>query len=99
VFIFPGIGLGILLSEAPIVTDAMISASAQALAGAVTDDELARGLLYPSVSRLREVSAQVAVAVMKQAAEEGYGKDSGDLEQQVEAAMWLPRYPDYKAID
>lgn len=99
VFIFPGIGLGALLSETVVISDAMISASAKALAEAVTDGELDRGLLYPSVSRLREVSAQVAVAVMKQAAVEGRCAGGDDFEKRVEAAMWLPRYPDYVAVD
>jgi malate dehydrogenase (oxaloacetate-decarboxylating) len=99
VFIFPGIGLGALLSETVVISDAMISASAKALAEAVTDGELDRGLLYPSVSRLREVSAQVAVAVMRQAAVEGRCAGGDDFEKRVEAAMWLPRYPDYVAVD
>jgi malate dehydrogenase (oxaloacetate-decarboxylating) len=99
VFIFPGIGLGALLSETPVISDAMISVSANALAAAVTDDELERGLLYPSVSRLREVSAQVAVAVMQQAAAEGKCVGDDNYEQRVAEAMWYPRYPDYVAVD
>jgi malate dehydrogenase (oxaloacetate-decarboxylating) len=99
VFIFPGIGLGALLSETPVISDAMISVAANALAEAVTEDELQRGLLYPAVKRLREVSAQVAVAVMKQAAEEGRCVGEDNYEQRVEQAMWLPRYPQYVAVD
>ena len=99
VFIFPGIGLGALLSETPVISDAMISVAANALAEAVTEEELQRGLLYPSVKRLREVSAQVAVAVMKQAAEEGRCAGGDNYEQRVEKAMWLPRYPQYVAAD
>lgn len=96
VFIFPGIGLGALLSKAPVISDAMISASAYALAEAVTDDELQRGLLFPEVRRLREVAAEVAVAVMRQAAEEGSG-DTDNIEARVSAAMWEPRYASYVA--
>jgi malate dehydrogenase (oxaloacetate-decarboxylating) len=99
VFIFPGIGLGALLSETPVISDAMISVAANALAEAVTEDELQRGLLYPAVKRLREVSAQVAVAVMRQAAEEGRCVGEDNYEQRVEQAMWLPRYPQYVAAD
>jgi malate dehydrogenase (oxaloacetate-decarboxylating) len=99
VFIFPGIGLGALLSETPVISDAMISVAANALAEAVTEDELQRGLLYPAVKRLREVSAQVAVAVMRQAAEEGRCVGEDNYEQRVEKAMWLPRYPQYVAAD
>ncbi|MGI9291392.1 MAG: NAD-dependent malic enzyme [Gammaproteobacteria bacterium] len=99
VFIFPGIGLGALLSEAPVISDAMISVSAHALAAAVTDEELQRGLLYPSVSRLREVSAQVALAVMKQAASEGCCAGDDDFEERIANAMWFPKYPEYVAVE
>jgi malate dehydrogenase (oxaloacetate-decarboxylating) len=99
VFIFPGIGLGALLSETPVISDAMISVSANALAEAVTEEELQRGLLYPSVKRLREVSAQVAVAVMKQAAADGRCVGGVNYEQRVEKDMWLPRYRLYVAVD
>ena len=100
VFIFPGIGLGVLLSEARVVSDAMISVSAQALADTVTDAELQRGLLFPSVSRLREVAAAVAAAVMRQAAAEGMGNlNLNDIEGRVEVAMWEPNYTHYIAAD
>ncbi len=98
VFIFPGIGLGALLSATTVISDTMISASASALAGAVTDAELQRGLLFPEIKRLREVAANVAAAVMRQAAEEGLGSgDTDSIEARVAAAMWEPRYANYVA--
>ncbi len=100
VFIFPGIGLGALLSEATTISDAMISASAQALAGVVTDAELQRGLLFPSISRLREVAAAVAAAVMRQAAAEGIATaEHSDIEGCIKAAMWEPAYTEYIAAE
>ncbi len=100
VFIFPGIGLGVLLGEARTVSDAMISASAYALAETVTDEELQRGLLFPSIDRLREVAAAVAAAVMRQAAAEGIGNlNLNDVEERLEAAMWEPKYAHYIAAD
>jgi malic enzyme len=90
----------VLLSEARVVSDAMISVSAQALADTVTDAELQRGLLFPSVSRLREVAAAVAAAVMRQAAAEGMGNlNLNDIEGRVEVAMWEPNYTRYIAAD
>ena len=71
VFIFPGLGLGALASDAAQVTDGMVSAAASALAKSVKEEELATGSLYPSVLRLREVSHQVALAVALRAVEEG----------------------------
>jgi malic enzyme len=96
VFIFPGVGLGALLAEADEVSDSMLSAAADALAAQVTDAELARGLLFPAVTRLREVALHTAVAVIEQAQREGHGAHlQGDLVAQVRRAMWEPRYTDY----
>jgi malic enzyme len=96
VFIFPGLGLGALLSSATEVTDGMISAAANALAAAVSNAELERGLLFPAVERLRDVSASIAAAVIEQAAADGAGELPGaDVAQFVRDAMWKPSYPEY----
>ena len=80
------------------ISDEMISASARALAQAVTDAELERGLLYPSVTRLREVSAAIATAVIKQAVAEGKGAvPADDIHQFVSESMWTPAYLEYVA--
>ena len=98
VFIFPGLGLGALLSGAREISDEMISSCAHALAQSVTDDELARGLLYPSIDRLREASAYVATAVIEQAAADGrIDTPDSDVFQYVCDAMWEPVYPEYVA--
>jgi malic enzyme len=96
VFIFPGVGLGALLSQATHVSDEMLSTAARALASAVSAGELERGLLYPAVDRLREVSAKIAVAVIEQAVAEGIGQSpADDLPEFVGSAMWRPVYPEY----
>ncbi|KAH9604416.1 hypothetical protein KSS87_021108 [Heliosperma pusillum] len=51
-YLFPGIGLGALLSGARLITDDMLQAAAECLASYITDDEIQRGILYPSVGRL-----------------------------------------------
>jgi malate dehydrogenase (oxaloacetate-decarboxylating) len=97
VFVFPAIGLGALLAGASEVTDTMITQASQALAEQITEAELARGLLYPDVSRLREVTAHCAVAVAEQAYAEGLAsKDKPDsmLDAAI-AAMWTPDYPEF----
>ncbi|MEM6709805.1 MAG: NAD-dependent malic enzyme [Pseudomonadota bacterium] len=94
VFIFPGLGLGSLLAGATAISDAMITAAAQALADAVAPHELDRGLLYPSINRLRQVSARVACAVAQQAIDEGLATREPLLDQ-LEQAMWTPDYPSY----
>ena len=69
-YIFPGIGLGVLLSRAKEVTDSMVEASSIGLANSLTADEIASDLLYPRIERIREISAQVAMAVIRAAQRE-----------------------------
>ena len=97
VFVFPALGLGSLLAEATEVTDDMITRAADALAGQITEDELARGLLYPDVSRLREISAVSAAAVCEEAYARGLARAErpADFLAAARAAMWNPDYPDF----
>jgi len=98
-FVFPGLGLGAILSKATSITSEMISAAAEALAQSVTAAELQQGLLFPAVERLREVSLHVACAVMQKAADQGLGSlPEGDLEASVTKAMWRPDYRQYVAV-
>lgn len=70
-YIFPGLGLGTILAQASKVTDAMILAASESLAGCVTEEEFSRGLLYPDVSRIRDVSLDIARDVIRTAQKEG----------------------------
>ncbi len=96
-FIFPGVGLGSIVSRAHRVTTGMFLAAADALAAAVDNDSLETGALYPPISRVREVSRNVAVAVARQADREGVGTAPPDLEHAVSRAMWRPEYLPYRA--
>jgi malate dehydrogenase (oxaloacetate-decarboxylating) len=99
VFIFPGLGLGALAARARRVTSGMTNAASKALALEVTDDECAAGMLFPSVMRLRAVSYAIAVAVARQALEDGVADVRGDdIEAEVRATMWDPEYPEYEPI-
>ena len=97
VFIFPGLGLGALVAEARQVTDGMVSAAASALARAVSEEELETGSLYPSVTRLREVSHQVALEVAQRAVSEGVCSMRTELELKMalDEMAWDPDYPAY----
>jgi malate dehydrogenase (oxaloacetate-decarboxylating) len=93
-FVFPGLGLGVAVCRATRVTDHMIAAAAQAVAGMVQVGSLGASLL-PQVSDLRVVSATVAIAVAAAAARDGVAERPLDNPvQQVFDAMWAPVYPE-----
>jgi len=95
VFIFPGVGLGVLVSEAREVTDSMFTTAATTLAGCASDQDLASGSLYPRVTELRRISAAIAEAVVREAVNAGVGRKIADdkIRQTVADAMWTPEYP------
>ncbi|HEX9010305.1 MAG TPA: NAD-dependent malic enzyme [Holophagaceae bacterium] len=95
VFIFPGVGLGALVAGAREVTDGMFAAAARQLAREVRDEELAAGSLFPSTARIREVSAHVAEAVVREARKSGVAErplEDGLIPGAVAEAMWEPTY-------
>jgi malate dehydrogenase (decarboxylating) len=69
--VFPGVGLGVLLSGAEVVSDGMLQAAAEALPRMLTLDDLSSGYIYPRVRDIRAVSAHVAAAVIRAAHAEG----------------------------
>ncbi|HUL79757.1 MAG TPA: NAD-dependent malic enzyme, partial [Vicinamibacteria bacterium] len=96
-FVFPGVGLGVLVSEAREVTDGMFAAAADALAAQLPDEDREAGCLFPRIAALRGVTARVAEAVVAQAVREGVARNPPeDPAAAVAAAMWDPAYP---AID
>ena len=96
-YIFPGVGLGAVASEATRVTDDMFFAAAKALADLVTEDDLAEGRIYPSLGRIREVSAAIATAVADVAFQRGLTTMNrpADLAAHVKAQMYEPTYVEY----
>jgi malate dehydrogenase (oxaloacetate-decarboxylating) len=97
-YIFPGVGLGALVSQASKVTDKMFLAASRALSGMVTADMRARGQLLPEAGVIREVAYRVALAVAREAREAGLGRMVSDaqLETIIGKAQWMPRYYPYR---
>jgi malate dehydrogenase (oxaloacetate-decarboxylating) len=90
---YPGIGLGTIVARATRVTDGMLLAAAEAIAGLVDVSEPGAGLL-PNVRNLRVTSATVAVAVARAAAQDGVAQaDLTNPVQAVQDAMWRAAYP------
>jgi malate dehydrogenase (oxaloacetate-decarboxylating) len=89
--VYPGIGLGTIVSRAEHVTDGMLLASAEAVASLVDTNQPGAGLL-PDVENLRAASATVAVAVARQAVTDGIASPLDDPVQAVQDAMWRAAY-------
>jgi malic enzyme len=94
VFIFPGVGLGALVSEVSEIDDEMFSVAARTLADCVAQERLEQGALYPSQQRLREVSFRIACAVVRYARDADLGRRIPDdqVEDTVRSAIWEPSY-------
>lgn len=69
-YVFPGIGLGAILARTSSITDSMIEAASLGLAASLTDEERALDLVYPRIERIREISAQIALSVIRTAQKE-----------------------------
>ena len=96
-YIFPGVGLGVVACKARRVTDEMFLAAADTLAGMVSQADLDQGSIYPSLSRMREVSAAIATRVADVAFERGLAgvPKPADTAAFIRKNMYEPTYPSY----
>jgi malate dehydrogenase (oxaloacetate-decarboxylating)(NADP+) len=96
-YIFPGVGLGVIVSRSRVVTDEMFLAAAHSLANMVTISDLERGRVYPPLSDIRQVSAHIAADVAKMAYDNGFTDkpEPEDILAEVQAYMYRPIYPHY----
>lgn len=103
VFVFPGVGLGVLAAGAREVLPEFFTAAAHAVAQSVAKDDLKKGILFPPVSELRRVSLRVAQAVGRAAIREkvsrpcvfsSYWHENNEekLDLLVERMRWQPDY-------
>ncbi|KAF6238968.1 hypothetical protein HO173_002840 [Letharia columbiana] len=96
-YVFPGIGLGTILSKATTITQSMIYASATSLSTSLHPSEVSQGWLYPELARIRDVSVIVAMGVIKAAQEAGVDREQSiksmgneELEKWVRSKMYDP---------
>ncbi|KAI8026626.1 hypothetical protein LOK49_LG02G00939 [Camellia lanceoleosa] len=105
-YLFPGIGLGTLLSGSRVISDGMLQAAAECLAAYMTEEEVLKGTIYPPISRIRDITKKVAAAVIKEAIEEDLAEGYRDMDPRelrklnneeivayVQNNMWSPEYP------
>ena len=96
--VFPGLGLGVVVSRARRISDRLIAAAADAVAQ-LSDATAPGAPLLPPVEDLRTVSAAVGIAVAIAARDEGLAQVAvDDPVQQVYQAMWRPEYPSFEPI-
>jgi malate dehydrogenase (oxaloacetate-decarboxylating)(NADP+) len=96
-YIFPGVGLAIVVYTITRVSDGMFLAAARTLADQVSADDLANGSVYPPLDRIREVSVEIAAAVAAVALREKLAAKPpvGDPRAYIRSQMYEPIYPDF----
>lgn len=103
VFIFPGMGLGVIASGARRVSDTMFLAAARALSAHAPIRRDPTAAIYPGVDAVRAVARDVAIAVADCAQAEGLAEPATREEtaRKIDATMWEPRYAHvkYRAVE
>jgi malic enzyme len=100
VYVFPGIGMGSIITGAWTVTDSMFAAAANSLAGLVDEEDLAEGVLYPPLADLRRISRVIARAVAIEACESGAGREMtcDEIDAALDYEIWDLDYPTLRPV-
>lgn len=98
VFIFPGVGLGVVTSKIPKVTENMFIRAAQLLSDHAPILKDPRAKIFPELEELRAISREIAIAVNEVAAQENLIPSSmrKQIEERIDQKMWHPEYPTYR---
>jgi malate dehydrogenase (oxaloacetate-decarboxylating)(NADP+) len=93
-YVFPGMGLGAIVSGTTRVTDEMFMRAAKTLAGMVSDADLAEGAVYPPLSSIREVSLAIAETVAEEAFDNKLSRIArpDDLREAIRTTMYDASY-------
>ncbi|TQD73731.1 hypothetical protein C1H46_040729 [Malus baccata] len=98
-YIFPGFGLGLIMSGTIRVHDDMLLAASEALASMVTQEDFDKGLIYPPFTNIRKISAHIAAKVAAKSYELGLATrlpEPRDLERYAESCMYSPSYRSFR---
>lgn len=96
-YIFPGVGLGAIITGATRITHSMFNAAAKALARSVPDDLLEEVSVYPRQSEIQKVSLDIAAAVARETYSLGLNSEPkpDNLESHIQKFIWKPEYRPY----
>lgn len=104
-YVFPGIGLGAILSKSVNVTQNMIYASAEALSTSLLPSEIEDNWLYPAINRIRDVSVVVTRGVIRAAQKDGMDRELAlrnisdeELDDYIRERMYDP-FTEHKKVD
>jgi malate dehydrogenase (oxaloacetate-decarboxylating)(NADP+) len=94
VYIFPAMGLAVFATRAKRVTDGMFIAALHSLSNQVTENDIEKGLIFPPVQNIREVSGKIAIDVTRYIFDNGLAgiEIPMDIEQLVKEKMYDPVY-------
>jgi len=98
-YVFPGFGLGVVISGAIRVHDDMLLAASEALAEQVTQENFDKGLIFPPFTNIRKISANIAAKVAAKAYDLGLASRlprPDDLVKYAESCMYTPLYRSYR---
>lgn len=101
-YIFPGVALGAFIGDTRTITDSMLMRAAVALPSLISEQDLAKGFVYPNLAGIRDISTMIALEVIKQAGAENRIKSPKALEMLkkgdakaiawIKACMFVPTY-------
>ena len=93
-YIFPGVGLGVVVSKPKVVQDSVFLVATKTLAKIVSEEDIARGSVYPPLKDIRNISLEIAVAVADKIFSSGLAQvpRPEDLRQSIADYMYDPRY-------
>ena len=97
IYIFPGVGLGATTFNTRLVTDEMFFVAARMLSQKVSATDLKQGLVYPPLTKIREISVSIAAAVAEIAFDRGFTNEKrpSDISSFIKSHMYEPKYDSY----
>jgi malate dehydrogenase (oxaloacetate-decarboxylating) len=99
-YIFPGIGLGVIVAKASLISDEMLMAASAALAEASPLAATGQGELLPALGEIAQLSRKIAFDVAKIAMQQNLALEVSDeiLKERIERNFWMPEYRPYKRV-